>query len=338
MSANFATSHHIKAIRPSLDVMESLGFDGEECLEGTGIEVSQLTHPDATLSLQQELRFFRNLIRISGDSTLGLKLGEVYLPEVYGILGYALISAPTLRHVLSIASSYGDLTFSMFKLESAVNGKTVSFTLSPKFKMDDDVLMLASDRDVSASVLAFSEVLQRKMELKKVSLAHNNVAHLKQYESYFGCPVDLKQENNQLQFEAEYLDQPLPRQDAETSALCQQQCQLLIAQLSNQSSFVDDVRQMILARPGYFPDIDYLAEKIGVSTRTLRRRLKREGSSYQQLLNEIRYELAREYLTKNTMQLEMISQLLGYSDPGNFSHAFKRWSGVSPRQWRAQNS
>jgi len=112
----------------------------------------------------------------------------------------------------------------------------------------------------------------------------------------------------------------------------------LIAKLSRQSSFIDEVRQIILARPGYFPDIDYLAEKLGTSTRTLRRRLKEEGSSYQTLLNEIRYNLAKEYLSTTMISLEEITELLGYSDPGNFSHAFKRWSGVSPRQWRHENS
>ena len=114
----------------------------------------------------------------------------------------------------------------------------------------------------------------------------------------------------------------------------QQQCQLLIAKLTTQGYFVDDVRMLVLSRPGFFPDIDYVAEKLCMSTRTLRRRLKEEGTSYRELLDEIRFGLAREYLEKTTLPMEEICRLLGYSEAGNFSHAFRRWSGQSPRAWR----
>jgi AraC-like DNA-binding protein len=97
---------------------------------------------------------------------------------------------------------------------------------------------------------------------------------------------------------------------------------------------VDDVRMLVLARPGFFPDIDYVAERMNMSTRTLRRRLKDEGSSYRELLDEIRFGLAKEYLGKTNLSMEEICRLLGYSESGNFSHAFRRWSGQSPRQWR----
>ena len=83
-----------------------------------------------------------------------------------------------------------------------------------------------------------------------------------------------------------------------------------------------------------FPDIDYVAEKLNMTSRTLRRRLTREDSSYQEILVEVRYELAREYLATSTLPLEEISVLLGYSAPGNFSNAFKRWHGSSPREYR----
>ena len=90
----------------------------------------------------------------------------------------------------------------------------------------------------------------------------------------------------------------------------------------------------MLARPGFFPDIDYVAEKLGMSTRTLRRRLKEEGSNYRALLDEIRFGLAKEYLGETNLPMEEICGLLGYSESGNFSHAFRRWSGQSPRDWR----
>ena len=126
----------------------------------------------------------------------------------------------------------------------------------------------------------------------------------------------------------------MPLQDAETSAICQQQCQLLLARMKKSSGFVERVRQLIVARPGYFPDIDYVAAKLNIISRTLRRRLADEGSSYQQILADVRYQLAQEYLSTSSLPLEEIAAMLGYSTPGNFSHAFKRWHGSPPSQFR----
>ena len=109
---------------------------------------------------------------------------------------------------------------------------------------------------------------------------------------------------------------------------------MLIAKLSAHGHFVDDVRMLVLARPGYFPDIDYVAEKLGMSNRTLRRRLREEGSGFRELLDEIRYGLAKEYLANTRLPMDEIANLLGYTEPGNFSHAFRRWSGASPSAWR----
>ena len=88
----------------------------------------------------------------------------------------------------------------------------------------------------------------------------------------------------------------LLRRQCAASDQLQQQRQLLLAKLSRQSALVDDVRQVLLARPGFFPDIEICAAKLNVSVRTLRRRLTGEGTSFQEVLDEVRFGLATEYL------------------------------------------
>ena len=112
---------------------------------------------------------------------------------------------------------------------------------------------------------------------------------------------------------------------------------MLIAKLKHQSYFADDVRMLLLAKPGRFPAIDEVAGQLNVSVRTLRRRLNEENCSYRDLLEEVRYQLAKEYLLDTQLPLAEIAELLGYTDPGNFSHAFRRWSGHSPRAHRKAN-
>ncbi len=326
--------HPARALLPALGVMESLGHDGQACLKGTGILSSELTNPEAKMTLQQELAFYRNVLELSGDATIGLKLGEPFLPQRYGLFGYALLSAATFRHALTLTENFGSLTFSFFSFRFGASGRRAWFSMSGPPPIGQDLIDLYLDRDMSAARVDFSEIMGRPFEIEEVSLVHDGHGRKQVYIDYFGCKVKFGEECGRFVFDSDLLDQPLPQSDPESSRHFQQQCQMLIAKLSSQGHFVDDVRMLVLARPGFFPDIDYVAEKLGMSTRTLRRRLNGEGTSYRELIDEIRYGLAREYLSQTRLPMEEISTLLGYTESGNFSHAFRRWSGQSPRTWR----
>jgi AraC-like DNA-binding protein len=174
--------------------------------------------------------------------------------------------------------------------------------------------------------------------MNEVWLPHDGLGSCQRYHDYFGCEVTFNARCAALVFSADALDEPLPLADPETSSLCQQQCQMLLARLSQRSGLVEQVRELIVSRPGYFPDIDTVAGRLNMTTRTLRRHLSREQSSYQQILNEVRDGLAREYLSGSSLPIEEIAALLGYSAPGNFTNAFKRWRGCSPREYRQQQA
>lgn len=203
--------------------------------------------------------------------------------------------------------------------------------------IEPQLLNIYLDRDISAAIVAFAEILGQPFPTEEVHLTHDGHGQRRMYRDYFGCPVTFGSDTGKVVFSSALLDGRLPQSDPESSRHLQQQCQMLIAKLSSQGNFIDDVRMLILTRPGYFPDIDYVAEKLAMSTRTLRRRLKAENSSYRALLDEVRFGLAKEYLCETRLPLEEVSELLGYSEPGNFSHAFRRWSTQSPSVWRRQN-
>ena len=326
--------HPVRSLLPALGVMEELGFERQACLKGTGLLLSQLDSPDARMSLQQELAFYRNTLDLTGDQTIGLKLGEPYVPQRYGLFGYALLSAATFRHALSLAENFGRLTFSFFTLRYQVEGSRTWFSFTEPPPIEQALIDLYLDRDMSAARVDFSVILGEPLAFGELHMHHDGHGRPGVYRDYFGADIHFSAADSRFSFSSSLLDQPLPQSDPESSRHFQQQCQLLIAKLTTQGHFVDHVRMLVLARPGFFPDIDYVAEKMGMSTRTLRRRLKEENSSYRELLDEIRFGLAKEYLGNTNLSMEEICGLLGYSESGNFSHAFRRWSGQSPREWR----
>jgi AraC-like DNA-binding protein len=330
--------HSARSLLPALQVLEEMGFGRRTCLKGTGILLRQLDDPQARMTLRQELVFYRNALELTGDKLIGLKLGEPYLPQRYGLYGYALLSASSVRHALSFAANFGQLTFSFFTFDFSESNGLASFSMSDPPPIEQDLIDVYLDRDISAARVAMTELLGEPFPLHEVHLAHAGHGRQQGYRDYFGCKVCFSSYPGRIIFSAGILDDPLPQSDPETSLHFQQQCHMLIARLSSQSHFIDDLRMLILARPGHFPDIDSLAEKLHTSTRTLRRRLKAEGSSYRRLLEEIRFELAREYLGDTKLPLDEISFLLGYTEPGTFSHAFRRWSGQPPSEYRKQNT
>jgi AraC-like DNA-binding protein len=326
--------HPVRSLLPPLGVMEAMGFNHQACLRGTGILLSQLEDAEARMTLQQELTFYRNTLELTGDPTIGLKLGEPFIPQRYGLFGYAMLSAATFRHALTLAENFGRLTFSFFTLKFGVSGMRAWFSLSEPPPIEQELVDLYLDRDMSAAKVGFIEILGEPFPLEEVYLTHDGHGRQQIYRDYFGGDVQFCHCDGKFLYSSAILDNPLPQSDPDSIRHLQQQCQMLIAKLTTQGHFIDDVRMLVLARPGFFPDVDYVAEKLGLSTRTLRRRLKEEGSSYRELLEEIRFGLAKEYLGETNLPMEEISVLLGYTESGNFSHAFRRWSGESPSRWR----
>ena len=336
MGSKSDTRHHIKAIPIALQAMQTMGYTVEDCLTGTGLTPADLANPGSQVEfgLDQEFRFHRNLLQLTNNPMLGLLLGKAYQLESYGLLGYAFMSAPTLRQAMIVLQNYGPLTFTLFRVDFRVKGKHAVLSLAPDLPVPDDLLTYYVDRDLTAAISSGRNSLRSPLQPLQVAMMHNCSDQRDIYERHFRCPVTFGAATSELRIDASRLDEAMPQGDAETTAMCQQQCRLLLARMSAGSSFVDRVREMIVARPGYFPDVDYVAEKLNMTSRTLRRRLARENSSYQEILAEVRYELAREYLATSSLPMEEISQLLGYSAPANFSNAFKRWHGSSPREFR----
>lgn len=332
-------AHHIKALPPALKCMEELGYSASACLDGTGVTESDLMNMDVgqPFTLAQEYRFHRNLLALTGDALLGLKLGKAYTLQTYGLYGYAFLSSPTLRQALTIASNYGPLSFSLFNISFKVEGNEGVLRFSANGAIPEDLLSYYVQRDLAAAAYGGEISFPAPLVLRQVAVMYDDNHRRRDYQAFFDCPIVFNSPHSELRIDASALDVPMPLRDAETSAVCLQQCQMLLARMSRSSDFVEKVRQLIVARPGYFPDIDYVSEKLNMTSRTLRRRLSRENSSFQEILAQLRYQLAREYLQTSSLPLQEISTLLGYSSPGNFSLAFKRWHGSSPRTFRQQS-
>lgn len=323
-----------KAIRLMLDELGRLGYKEEAFIEETDIDQAVLADISGEITVGQELAFLTNVLAKTEHPAIGLMLGRVFSPQSYGMFGYALLSASTLQEVFTIAASYGQLSFSFFSFECQIGDAFSELRLTQAPCFEEPISRLLCDRDLSAIAVSLNTLSGHRIPLEEVHLTHDGAHAIDVYQNHFDCNIVTNATQAKVVLNNQYATKLLPNRNPIAAEQFIDRCKCLLAQLSDKSHFIDLVRMEVLRKPGHIPDIAMISSNLAISSRTLRRRLKDEGSSYTEIVNEIRYQLAREYLTETELPLNEIARMLGYTESGNFTHAFKRWSGVAPASYR----
>lgn len=330
-----SSKHHLKGLQPVLRLMHAKGISAERCLMDTGLDLADILSDQSELSLAQEFTIYRNILCASEEECLGLALGQAFELQSYGVLGYAILSAATVAEALSLVADFSELTYSHFKISLEKVGNLAGLVFSPRTPLPKDLLPLYADRDISAAVTAFNSFSLQNHQAQKILMMHSEKNHESTYREFYNCDIEFNADYNALLFEPELLEQLLPQRDPQAASYLRKQCEQLHRSFNQNSELANKIRELMLSEPGIFPDIKTLSEKLHISERSLRRKLKEEGFSFQQLLNDVRRELAKQYLQAG-LSIEQIAELLDYSETANFSHAFKRWTGMSPVQYRKE--
>ncbi len=326
-------THSAKTILAPIRLLEREGYNAGQLLTGTGLSLSELEKPDTRIPLSQGLKFLRNIEKVTRNPENALKVGCSYPINLFGLYGYALMSAATLRKALQLAYKYVELSFAFMEHRFHVAGSTAVMSMSSDI-YDSKELEMIAEREMAATYMIVKGLLERDDFLTVVKIAHAPRYSKTVYENVFNCPVEFNCETYQLQFSCDLLDLPLLHSDSDTAALCIEKCEISRAKLKQQFTIVEEIRERLLANPGRFPTIEAMAELLNISGRTLRRRLHENDTRYQRIVDDIRFQLAKEYLETTSLTIEQIALSLDYSDTANFSHAFKRWAGESPHQFR----
>jgi AraC-like DNA-binding protein len=155
-----------------------------------------------------------------------------------------------------------------------------------------------------------------------------------QYAAATGVHTSFDRPFNAVVMPRRHLGAPVRSAEPVMAELCRRQCEKLLTHMRDRRGLAGRLREQLLRAPGDFPAIERIASQFGLSERTLRRRLQEEGTSYRTLIDEVRLELARTYLTSTQLPVTEIAALLGYDDPANFRRAFKRMQRQSPAGYR----
>jgi len=335
---NFARSP--TSVRLLLDFGQARDIEAARLLRGTTLTSARLADPDMTVSASQELAVAANLLRLMGDEPgLGLQVGLSYHLSAYGILGYGLMSSATGADALGLARRFLPLTFAFTSIAHRRTGALDELVFEPPDDLAAPLQRFVVERAMGAAARLARDVFGSGFELASFDLRHaapSGGPGRRTPAQVLGAAVRNLAARNSLSFAHEHLTRPLPQANAVTAAMCERLCAELLARRRTRldtAAFVGE--QLSALRPGRAPDLADIARLLNTSDRTLKRRLREEGTSFRAISQSVRHAKAERLIAEGRMTMTEIAAELGFADLSSFSQAFKRWSGAAPAARRA---
>ena len=323
-----------------LQVMEELGVTAEQVIKNTGVDAITLVQEDTRVSFLQALKFVRKLIAQSPRKDIGLEIGNRYQISTYGVLGYAMMSCPTWGDALQLARHYHRVASSLVHIDMELDESTgtLTFIASPFYPDLVDIEPFTVEKLFASLVAVSRPLLARPAMPHLVSFTHGAPAHEARYREIFSCPIEFGARSNRFELDLEVLQQPLLPANEVSAEMGRKMCEACLQDYQQaDESLRQKVADLLLASPGRMPDMERVAGELHMSSRTLRRGLQAEGTSFHAVFDEVRHDLSRHYLKHSRLNLDDIAQLVGFTESTNFRRAFKRWQGIPPAKYRRQH-
>lgn len=324
---------HAYFIALLIELLAERGFRSDELFRDTGLSDVSIKVPGG-LPADQLDRLFTRAIDLLGDPHIGLLLGGRVNIISQGIFGYALMSSATSHDSIKLLIRYSRALVPSLRLGFGITDGRAWI------RAEGDHIPRALARfyiELVFSAIVFNGhilLAHDKANTVRVSLNYLPEGDIGIWHSTFGSDVNFDAIDCSLSFAESRLDAPITTANPIAGDIFRRECDRLLSRGKFGGSVHERVQQCLLQSGSEFPVAEVVARKLNMSESTLQRRLKQEGWRFQQLLDEVRHTLAREYLEGTNLPVAEISLLLGFSDAPNFRRSFRRWSGTTPQAFR----
>jgi len=315
-----------------VEVLKEQGVASAQVLRGSGIRPVLLERDDTYFSYKQMLALVENALALTTTPGLGLLLGSRENISSWGVLGYAIMSCATFRESFDIGMRFHRTAAGMMLLSTREEGDRLKIQLDSPCPLGA-ALPFCVEEMIAGIITVSAMILQRKYLPLEVSLAYPRPEYSQMYQEVFQCPVHFDQPINAF-WVTPPDDTPLQYSDPITARISLKLVEQMLERHSSDADFVLEVRRILLRSPGQFPDMESVAGELGMSSRSLRRKLGELDTSFKGVLDDVRRHLAIDYLQNSKLTLEEITALLGYTEGTNFRRAFKLWTGHPPSHYR----
>jgi len=316
----------------------TLGIELSEACKAANIPFPIKMEVDVRISVGRFYALWTEVIKQAADPDFGLHFAALTRKQPSrDILTAVMFNCPTVGTAMEKLARYHDLATDLIKIRIQDQEETVHYAWETPFEG-----ML--DRHISEAVLAWlfftlQELTNQSTPIQQVHFRHPEPASINEHQKIFNCQIAFEQTRDEIIIAQEVLDFLLPLANPQLIQHLETILQEQLDQLYPSNTWAEAVSQTInqLLLKGEQPKLADVAREFSLSSRQLQNKLSAEGTSYRKLLEQIRKKMALRYLQEPDVNLYDIAFLLGFSDQSAFNHAFKRWTGTSPGEYRGAN-
>jgi len=316
-------------MRTFANAFEHLGHDLDALLAEVGLSRRELDDPDGRIACDVVGSLIARAQQRRFTPNLGLAMALATPLGAYPLLDYLVLTSDTVGDGLSQLARYLRITASPVAIDLHVDDDPVRVEI-------ETVSAFGYEFEAALMVLRFREETDGRFAAASISFEHrpDDVAA---FERALGCPVRTAASWNGVAIDRSTCLLPMPRRDPILRTFLESQADAILAHMPARTGIAVDVRRVLASRVASGTTrMSAVARQLGMSERTLHRRLSEDGVSYQELLEEVRKAAAGRYLDESPLAISEIAYLLGYSEPAAFHRAFKRWYAMTPEHFRTR--
>jgi AraC-like DNA-binding protein len=305
--------------------MEKQGFSTREILQGTEITREQMNFPLFNPSLGDFHTVLGNIVRLS-ESGIGIRIGSSWRMSDEGVFGYALISSKSIKQLDEVWAEYQLLADPVLTYENMIDDSHWWIVLKESFPLGEYLPFVAEEHLARLSKTIPSLIDADDCQFKEVHLSYPAPKYAEIYQQIFNCEVKFGQRDIRVLLDAKHFDQQLQMANEEVFSICNQQCQRLVQQIQNTGKLSVKIKKILASDPRKHKTLKDVATHLNLGERSIRRQLLKEDTSFQAILDQVRKELAMDYLQQTRLSPKQIGFALGYTNASNFRRAFKSWT------------
>lgn len=317
-----------------LELATEFGLEESACLEGTTIKRPELDNPDYLLDAEEELKVVRNLqSRLTSCVSLSFEAGLRIQFTEYGLFGMAMMASTTIEQLLETSLRFRELSWVFCDLSVEESSQEI-LLIADDTQLPDELREFLFLRDLGALFSIQRAILPNENKLWRVELKSPFSSDLDPHLKIIGDDVKFGQSRNLFAIKKTFSSTKLPNGNPNAHKRWAKECEKTLNERRQMHGITGQIRRKLRAAVNPSQTMESIANSLGVHPRKLRRQLKSEKQTFQNLLEEHRRITAEELLGTTTLQIADIAEHLGYSESSCFTRAFKRWTGKSPNQYR----
>lgn len=320
-------------VRAALRGADRHGLACDLILRQAGIQSAVLVEPRARIAPEQFALLMQLLWEALDDEYLGFGR-QPSKRGTFAMMGHAIIHCRSLEKALSRGAMFYSLFPDAPSIRLQREGDWARLSVDDSTLWDPDHFLLESLLVIWHRLGSW--LIGQRIRLEEATFAYPEPEHVAEYELLFPCSRRFSAGQTSLLFHARYLAMPLLQDERTLKQFLQHSPADLLARPDGGDSLISQIRRLLGRDCRTWPDLEQVAQQLHTSPQTLRRHLREEGTSFQELKDHLRRDLAIYHLGRDELAIQDIAEQLGFSEPSAFHRAFKKWTGLTPGAYRAQ--